>query len=87
VAAHAVQHSAEVVADPQLVHRGTPVRVPHPTLGHVWVEGTQARWSRTQPAPAFAGPPLGHHTEHVLAELLGYDAERIADLVLAGAIS
>jgi crotonobetainyl-CoA:carnitine CoA-transferase CaiB-like acyl-CoA transferase len=86
IAAHRVQHSAEVVADPQLLHRGTPVLVPHPRYGQVWVENSQARWSRTQPAPAFAGPPVGHHTQHVLEQILGYDAERISELVIAGAI-
>jgi crotonobetainyl-CoA:carnitine CoA-transferase CaiB-like acyl-CoA transferase len=35
VAAHTVQHSAEVIADPQLLHRGTPVQVPHPRYGQV----------------------------------------------------
>ncbi len=86
VAAHTVQHSAQIVADPQLLHRGTPVRVPHPRYGTVWVEGSQARWSRTQPGPAFAGPPVGHHTHEVLARILGYDDERIAQLVIDGAI-
>ncbi|MPY93153.1 MAG: hypothetical protein GEV08_08825 [Acidimicrobiia bacterium] len=86
VAAHTVQHSAEVVADPQLAHRGTPAQVPHPRYGNVWVENSQARWSRTQPAPAFAGPPVGHHTQEVLEDILGYDAEVIAELVIAGAI-
>lgn len=86
VAAHTVQHSAEIVVDPQLLHRGTPVQVPHPRYGQVWIENSQARWSRTQPAPAFAGPPVGHHTQHVLETILGYDAEKVADLVIAGAI-
>jgi len=86
VAAHTVQHTADVIADPQLLHRGTPVQVPHPRYGQVWVENTQARWSRTQPAPAFAGPPVGHHTQEVLEGILVYDADRIAELVVAGAI-
>jgi crotonobetainyl-CoA:carnitine CoA-transferase CaiB-like acyl-CoA transferase len=86
VAAHTVQHTAEIIADPQLIHRGTPVQVPHPRYGRVWVENTQARWSRTQPAPAFAGPPVGHHTQEVLEGILGYDDDRIAQLVVAGAI-
>ena len=86
VAAHTVQHSAEIVVDPQLLHRGTPVQVPHPRYGQVWIENTQARWSRTQPAPAFAGPPVGHHTQHVLETILGYDADQVAELVIAGAI-
>ncbi len=86
VAAHTVQHSPQIIADPQLLHRGTPVRVPHPRHGDVWVEGSQARWSRTQPGPAFAGPPVGHHTHEVLAGILGYDDDRIAQLVIDGAI-
>ena len=81
-----MQHSAQVVADPQLVHRGTPVQVPHPHHGQVWVENTQARWSRTQPAPTFAGPPVGHHTQLVMEQILGYDSEKCSDLIIAGAI-
>jgi crotonobetainyl-CoA:carnitine CoA-transferase CaiB-like acyl-CoA transferase len=86
VAAHAVQHSAEVCADPQLRHRGYLQRVDHARHGSVVVEGSQARWSRTQPGPAFGGPPVGQHTQFVLEELLGYDTDRIAELVVAGAI-
>jgi crotonobetainyl-CoA:carnitine CoA-transferase CaiB-like acyl-CoA transferase len=62
------------------------MKVLHPHHGQVWVEGSQARWSRTQPAPAFAGPPLGHHTQFVLEEILGYDPDTITDLVIAGAM-
>jgi hypothetical protein len=29
---------------------------------------------------------LGEHAQHVLAEVLGYGADRIADLVIAGAL-
>ena len=50
------------------------------------MEGSQARWSRTQPGPAFAGPPVGHHTHEVLTGVLGYDDDRIAQLVIDGAI-
>ena len=87
VAAHPVQHSTEVCADPQLLHRGYLQEVPHPHHGTVHVEGAQVQWSRTQArARRFAGPPVGHHTQFVLEELLGYDTDRIADLVIAGAI-
>ena len=86
VAAHTVQHSAQIIVDPQLLHRGYLREVPHPRYGTVTVEGSQARWSRTQPDPAFAGPLVGQHTQYVLEELLGYSADQIADLVVAGAI-
>lgn len=87
VPAHQVQHSPEVLADPQLAHRCFAQRVPHPDHGEVWVEGCQARWSRTQPDPVFGGRPVGHDTHWVLSEVLGYDDDRIADLVVAGAIT
>jgi len=86
VPAHAVQHSAQVCADPQLRHRGYVQEVEHPRHGTVLVEGSQVRWSRTQPGPAFGGPPVGQHTQYVLEELLGYDADRIAELVIGGAM-
>ena len=33
-----------------------------------------------------AAPSLGEHTIDVLREVLGYDDDRIADLVISGAI-
>ena len=87
MAAHALQHSAQICSDPQLLHRGYLQSVEHPRHGEVLVEGSQARWSRTQPRPAFGGPPVGQHTQYVLEEILGYDTDRIAELVVAGAIS
>ena len=86
VAAHQVQHSAECLADPQLAHRGHFLRAPHPVHGHVWVEGAHVRFSRTPGGPAWAGPTLGQHTDQVLRDLLGYDDDRITDLVIAGAL-
>jgi len=86
VAAHTVQHSAQVVSDPQLLHRNYLQQVPHERYGTTPVEGSQVRWSRTQPDPAFAGPLVGQHTQFVLGELLGYGDDQIADLVIAGAI-
>ena len=85
-ALYTVQHTERIIADPQLLHRGTPVQVPHPHHGTVWVEGTQARWSRTRPGPRWGGPPVGHHTQEVLETILGYSADRIAELVIAGAL-
>jgi crotonobetainyl-CoA:carnitine CoA-transferase CaiB-like acyl-CoA transferase len=87
IAAHGVQHSAQIVTDPQLAHREYAQQVPHPDHGQVWVEGSQARWSRTQPRPLHSGPPVGQHTQDVLSGILGYTEDQIADLVIAGAIT
>jgi formyl-CoA transferase len=37
-------------------------------------------------APRSAPPRLGEHTEHVLREILHYDAERVASLQQRGVI-
>ena len=85
--AHQVQNSAQCLADPQLAHRRHFRRVPHPLHGEVWVEGPVAAFSRTPPGPAWAGPTVGQHSDWVLREVLGYDDDRITELVIAGALS
>ena len=80
VAAHVVQNSAECVADPQLRHRGHFQSVAHPSLGQVVVEGTRFALSRTPARVTRAAPELGEHNAYVLQDILGYDAERIADV-------
>lgn len=86
VPAHKVQRSSDCVADPQLQHRHHFVEIPHERHGTSWVEQTPLRLSRTPGEPRWAGPTLGQHTNEVLADLLGYDADHIADLVIAGAL-
>ncbi|MDG2112329.1 MAG: CoA transferase [Actinomycetota bacterium] len=84
VAAHQVQNSPECDADPQLAARGGwVVRVPHPVMGEMAVGASPIRMSRTPADIPWAGPTLGQHTFEVLGELLGYDADRIAELAVA----
>lgn len=82
--AHAVIRASSAVDDPQLVHRGHLVRVPHSLHGESVVEGSRFRLSRT-PAHIGQPPTVGEHTEQVLKEILGYDDERLAELAAAGA--
>ena len=84
VPAHAVIRASSAVDDPQLVHRGHLVRVPHSLHGESVVEGSRFRLSRT-PARIGRPPAVGEDTEQVLKDILGYDDERIADLAAAGA--
>ncbi len=83
VPAHHVQNSPEVVADPQLVHRGHFTEVVHDTYGHSWAEQYGFRLSRSDGTPRRAGPPWGEHNFEILSELLGYDGEQIAELAIA----
>ncbi|MCC6531985.1 MAG: CoA transferase [Burkholderiales bacterium] len=79
VPAGPIYRADEVVADAALQERGVFYRlqadgraIPQVGLG-IQVDGAPA-------AVRIAPPRLGEHTEQVLRELLGYDAERIASL-------
>ena len=80
VAAHIVQNSPECMNDPQLQHRNHFVTVPHASVGDFVVEGTRFILSRTPGRTLRASPELGEHNVHVLMEILGYDADRLADV-------
>jgi crotonobetainyl-CoA:carnitine CoA-transferase CaiB-like acyl-CoA transferase len=86
VAAHRVQNSSEAFRDPQFVHRGHFVDLNHPTLGSFTVEGPRAILSRTQAGVRRAAPCLGQDNQHVLSEILGYDEDKISELVSSGAL-
>ncbi|MCW5892653.1 MAG: CoA transferase [bacterium] len=86
VAAHAVQNSAELLADPQLRHREHFVAVPHPERETVTLENARFRLSRTPAAVRGPAPTWGADTDWVLRTLLGYDDARITELVAAGAL-
>ncbi len=69
-----------VFQDPQVLHREMVVEIPHPTACKVKLAGIPFKLSRT-PARISRHPPLlGEHTAEVLADILGYGADRIASL-------
>jgi formyl-CoA transferase len=84
VAAHAVNNSAECLADPQLRHRGHFRELSHPER-RCLVEDTRFRLSRS-PLEVGLPPRRGEHTDEVLGDILGYPPERIAALREAGAL-
>ena len=73
-------------ADPQLAHRDHFVEVPHEIHGTSIVEGSRFRLSRTPAKIERSGPTFGQHNFHVLESILGYDADRIAELAAAGVL-
>jgi benzylsuccinate CoA-transferase BbsF subunit len=86
VPASVVQTSADLVRDPQLLHRGHFVRLAHPELGETVVEGSRFRLSRTPARITAVAPTYGCDNDHVLRTILGYDDERITALVAAGVL-
>jgi crotonobetainyl-CoA:carnitine CoA-transferase CaiB-like acyl-CoA transferase len=85
IPAHAVQNSPECRADPQLCALGHFVTTAHAEFGPVEVEGPRYRLSAT-PGRVGPAPTLGQHLLPVLREILGYDEDRITELVVAGAL-
>ena len=85
VPAHRLQTSADLFVDPQLVHRHHFVTVAHPLISKVVIEGTRFQLSRTPASIERGGPTLGQHIHEVLSSILGYDDDRIAQVVASGA--
>ena len=83
---HGVQNSHACWTDPQLVHRNHYLTVDHPVHGSCIVEGPRVQLSRTPGVVRRAGPAMGEHNDVVLRDILGYDDDRITDLVIAGAL-
>ena len=87
VPAHRVSDAADLMADPQIVAREHFLSVPHAKHGHTWVENSNFELSRTPGRPLWGGPMFGEHNMEVLEGILGYDADKVADLVIAGALT
>ncbi|MDQ6918247.1 MAG: CoA transferase [Candidatus Dormibacteraeota bacterium] len=88
---HDVPHApilqvSEVLANPQVRARGMVGEFEHPRLGRFPALGRAIRFPDHEGAPIKAPPLLGEDDEQVLGELLGYSAERIAELRRTGVI-
>ena len=80
-----VRTVGEAIRSPEARERGIVTRIPHETLGWVPNVSLPIRYSHTPVVDPVAAPAVGQHTEQVLRDLLGYDAERLAGLAQAGA--
>lgn len=87
VPAHEVLDMPGLYADPQLRHRGHYVAIEHPTHGTVATEAARFRLSRTPARVPARAVAFGCDNRHVLSDLLGLSAERIAELQAAGALT
>jgi benzylsuccinate CoA-transferase BbsF subunit len=80
VQAGVVQGEPELLADPQLAHRGHWVPAEHPYLGTLQLERAGFRLSEGPGGFAKPGPLLGEHTDAILREVLGLSGAEIAAL-------
>ncbi|NUU24717.1 MAG: CoA transferase [Streptomycetaceae bacterium] len=75
---------AEALADPHTAARGLVVETEHPRFGTLRNLASPVRVG--DPPPAYRrAPRRGEDHDYVLADVLGYDAPRIADLTASGA--
>ena len=70
----------QVVNDPQVLLREMVVDLEHPTLGTLRTLGTPVKEAGAPPFRPVPPRALGEDTDVVLRQLLGYSAERIAEL-------
>ncbi len=74
-------------AEPIIKERNMVVAVKQPRAGEVHMAGNPIKMSRTPGEEFTSTPALGEHTREVLTSLLGYSAERVQQLLDAGAAS
>lgn len=70
----------QVFEDPQILHRGMKLELDHPLAGKINLPGNPIKFSRTPVSTDKAPPMLGEDTENILTTVLGYSAEKIAEL-------
>jgi crotonobetainyl-CoA:carnitine CoA-transferase CaiB-like acyl-CoA transferase len=87
IPAHRVADTYDVVADPQLAHRESIVRLPHPNGWESVIDAARFSLSETPAQYRRAAPTFGQDNDHVLRDILNYPQERIDALRDAGALA
>lgn len=86
VPAGSIRTLEEVFADPLVRERAMKVDVEHPAVGALSVTGPPWKLDGASSPVRLAPPLLGQHTREVLADIAGYDPERIEQLSGSGAV-
>ena len=86
VPAGKVQRDRDLLADPQLAHRGFYRTLEHREMGAVPYAGHQFRVRGYENGPRGPAPCLGEHGFEVLEGLLGFSGDEIAELAASGGL-
>jgi len=81
-----VQDGADLVNDPHLNARGFIVEQTNPRLGRVVLPGCPIRFASYHKEPIWEFPMLGRDNQEVFENMLGYSAERLAQLERDGVL-
>ena len=88
VAAGPCLTAPQVIEDPHVAARDMLVEIPRPDGGEpVLTPGNPIKLSKMADGPEERMPWLGEHTDAVLADELGLDADALADLRAKGVIA
>ena len=80
VPAAPVRDLTEVTADPHMHERGMLHDLDHPEMGQVVLPSSPLRFAGSEPPTLELEPGVGQHTDAVLDEWLGMDADAVSDL-------
>ncbi len=86
VPASVVQNSPELVCDPQLLHLGHFITLPHQEGGETVIEGPRMHLSRSPVSVNTSAPTFNRDMMYVLNEVLGYDDQKTGELLVAGVL-
>jgi crotonobetainyl-CoA:carnitine CoA-transferase CaiB-like acyl-CoA transferase len=86
IAAHRASTSEDMVADPQLIHRGHYVHMAHEQGGESVIEASRFALSDTPAIYRRTAPSFGRDTLSVLRDILGYGSAQIERLEAAGVL-
>jgi crotonobetainyl-CoA:carnitine CoA-transferase CaiB-like acyl-CoA transferase len=75
-----VAEIADVIADPQLRHRGQIIEIEHAEAGKIPMHGFVTRLSETDLSVRHPIPTAGQHTAEILSEWIDYDRDQVAAL-------
>lgn len=87
VAAAPMNRAADVLTDPQIVHREVFTEMTHPLLDHaIPAETSPAPFTRIPGADLRPAPMPGEHTHEICHRLLGLSPEQVDALITDGAL-
>lgn len=86
VPAAPVQNVAQMMACPHIAARHMTLTMEHPVVGTVKLMGNPIKLSAVPEPDVRPSPSVGQHSEEVLRDVLGYDADRVAALRRAGVV-
>lgn len=82
-----IYHVDETVADPHVNARDMFIEMDHPKAGKIKLINFPVKFSETPAQIKTPAPLLGENNNEILKEVLGYDEEKIKELVSKGIIS